>query len=136
MADRADDDLEDLYEHAPCGYLSMRRDGTIMRVNATLLSWLGVTREELVGRRFQDLLTTPGRIYHDTHYMPLLTMQGHAKEIAFDLLRHDAPALPTIVTTIGVYSTVSGRARRRSQAARHASASPALRWPSDTQFSR
>ena len=37
----------------------------------------GCAREELLGgRRFQDLLTPGGRIYHETHYAPLLQMQG------------------------------------------------------------
>ena len=101
MARATDDDLEELYEHAPCGYLSMLPDGTIVRVNETLLSWLSMTRDEIIGTRFQDLLTMPGRIFHDTHYMPLLTMQGFAREIAFDLKRANGSPCPTIVTTMG-----------------------------------
>jgi serine/threonine-protein kinase RsbW len=31
-----DDDPEDLYEHAPCGYLTTLPDGTILRVNETV----------------------------------------------------------------------------------------------------
>ena len=38
---------EDLYENAPCGYLSAAPDGTIVRVNATFLRWTGFTREDL-----------------------------------------------------------------------------------------
>jgi len=57
-----EDSTEDLYENAPCGYLSTLPDGQIARVNATLLSWLGYTRGELVGHRyFSDLLTAGGR---------------------------------------------------------------------------
>lgn len=97
-----DDDLDDLYEQAPCGYLSMAPDGTIVRANLTLLAWLDMPRDKVVGLRFQDLLTMPGRIFHDTHYMPLLAMQGFAREIAFDLFRTGQPPLPTIVTTSSV----------------------------------
>ena len=72
-----EDSAEDLYENAPCGYLSTLLDGQIARVNATLLRWLGYTRDDLVGRRsFADLLTVGGRIYHETHFAPLLSMQG------------------------------------------------------------
>jgi stage II sporulation SpoE-like protein len=50
-----EDSTDDLYENAPCGNLSTLLDGTIARVNATLLGWLGYTRDELVGRlRFSD----------------------------------------------------------------------------------
>ena len=50
-----DEDLDTLYEHAPCGYLSMVPDGTIVKANETLAAWLGVARDSLIGRRFQDL---------------------------------------------------------------------------------
>ena len=49
LASLLEDSTEDLYENAPCGYLSTFPDGQIARVNATLLSWLGYTRGELVG---------------------------------------------------------------------------------------
>ena len=89
---------EELYEEAPCGYLSTAPDGTIVRVNATFLRWTGYTREELLdGRRFQDLLTGGGRIYHETHYAPLLRMQGRVREIALDIRRADGSRLPALI---------------------------------------
>ncbi len=44
-------DLEDLYENAPCGYHSVGPDGTLLRMNHTELTWLGLTRQEVVGKR-------------------------------------------------------------------------------------
>ncbi len=58
-----EEDLEDLFENAPCGYLSARPDGGITKANRTLATWLGYERgEHLVGRRFQDLLNIAGKI--------------------------------------------------------------------------
>lgn len=89
---------EDLYEGAPCGYLSLRPDGTIAKANATFLSWTGYGRDDLVGRRrFLDLLTGGGRIYHETHFAPLLRMQGSVRSIAFDLRREDGTTMPVLV---------------------------------------
>nr|WP_078591877.1 SpoIIE family protein phosphatase [Streptomyces megasporus] len=91
---------EDLYENAPCGYLSTLLDGTIVKVNTTLLTWLGRTREELVGRRsFSDLLTVGGRLYHETHFAPLLRMQGHIGGIALEMRTADGERLPVLVTS-------------------------------------
>ena len=39
-----DDDAQALYERAPCGYLSSTTDGTIIKVNQTLLTWIGRTQ--------------------------------------------------------------------------------------------
>jgi sigma-B regulation protein RsbU (phosphoserine phosphatase) len=90
--------MEQHYEHAACGLLTTDADGTILSVNQTLLSWIDAQRDELVGRRrFSDLLTGGGRIYHETHYAPLLAMQGSAREIAFDLVCSGGRRLPVLV---------------------------------------
>ena len=96
-----EESLEDLYEHAPCGYISTLPDGTFAKVNRTFLDWMGYRREELVGRmRLQDLLTVPGKIFHETHYAPLLRMQGSVAEIAFDLVCRDGRQLPVLINSV------------------------------------
>ncbi|MBE8522700.1 SpoIIE family protein phosphatase [Amycolatopsis sp. H6(2020)] len=95
-----EDSAEDLYEHAPCGYLSTLLDGTIAKINTTLLGWLGYERDDVVGRRrFADLLTVGGRIYHETHFAPLLRMQGELGGVAFELKAADGSRLPVLVTS-------------------------------------
>ncbi|GHA81137.1 histidine kinase [Streptomyces clavifer] len=96
-----EDSAEELYESAPCGYLSTLMDGTIAKINTTLLTWLGRSRDEVVGRmRFMDLLTAGGRIYHDTHFAPLLNMQGSISGIALDLRTADGGRLPALVSSV------------------------------------
>ncbi|MEU6944742.1 SpoIIE family protein phosphatase [Streptomyces sp. NPDC046316] len=95
-----EDSAEDLYEHAPCGYLTTLLDGQIAKVNSTLLDWLGYERGELVGRkRFSELLTVGGRLYHETHFAPLLRMQGEISGIALELKAADGSRLPVMVTS-------------------------------------
>lgn len=92
---------EELYEEAPCGYLSTLPDGAIVKVNRTFLDWTGYTREELLGgRRLVDLLTAGGRIYHETHYAPLLALQGSANEVAMEIRRADGTRLPVLLTSV------------------------------------
>jgi PAS domain S-box-containing protein len=92
---------EDLFENAPCGYLSAEPDGTLLRVNATFLRWTGYRREDLVGvKRFQDLLSVGGRIYHETHYAPMLQMQGTVREIAVDIVGANGDRLPVLVNSV------------------------------------
>ena len=91
---------QDLYENAPCGYLACDLDGTILRVNRTFESWTGHDRATLVGRRFHTLLTPAGQIYHETHYAPLLQMQGAVREIALEIVRADGSRLPALVNAV------------------------------------
>ena len=96
-----EESAEDLYENAPCGYLSTLPGGTIIRVNQTFLSWTGFRREDLVDRkRFHELLTAGGRIFHETHYAPLLRMQGAVREIALDVVCADGRRLPVLVNSV------------------------------------
>jgi PAS domain S-box-containing protein len=91
----------DLYENAPCGYLSANADGVILRVNETFCTLTGYRREDVLGsRRFLDLLTAGGRIFYETHLRPLLRMQGFVREIALDLVRADGGQLPVIVNAL------------------------------------
>ena len=106
-----EDSSEDLYENAPCGYLSTSMDGRILKINATLLGWLGLGRDDVVGRRrFADLLTVGGKLYHETHFAPLLRMQGEVAGVALELRAADGSKLPVLVSS-AVRTSEDGRPR-------------------------
>ncbi len=95
-----EDSAEELYEQAPCGYLSTLMDGTIAKINTTLLEWLGLSRRQVVGRmRFTDLLTVGGKLYHETHFAPLLQMNGEVSGIALEIKDTDGQRMPVLVTS-------------------------------------
>jgi PAS domain S-box-containing protein len=99
---------EDLYEHAPCGYFSTADDGTIVRVNQTFLSWTGYRRDDLVRRkRIHDLLARGDRIYYETHYAPLLRMQGAVRAVAVEIIRADTSRLPVLMNSVTRPATAS-----------------------------
>jgi signal transduction histidine kinase/ActR/RegA family two-component response regulator len=90
-----------LYDDAPCGLLLTRPDGTIAVVNRTFCRWIGAEPGTLVGRRFQDLLTVGGRIFHQTHFLPLLHIQGSISEVKLDLVGAPGSApVPIMVNAI------------------------------------
>jgi sigma-B regulation protein RsbU (phosphoserine phosphatase) len=90
------EDLEDLYENAPCGYLSIEPGGRIFKINKTLSTWLGYAPEQLIGKRFHDLLNIAGRMFYETHIAPLLRMQGFFNEVALDLVTKQGERIPVI----------------------------------------
>ncbi|MFG2716561.1 PP2C family protein-serine/threonine phosphatase [Streptomyces goshikiensis] len=102
-----EDSAEELYECAPCGYLSTLMDGTIAKINTTLLDWLGLNREAVVGRlRFTDLLTVGGKLYHETHFAPLLRMQGEIGGVALEIKNADGVRMPVLVSSKVVHGTM------------------------------
>lgn len=89
--------MDELYEHAPCGYLTTRADGVIARVNTTLLTLLAETRERVLGLPFQALLPPDAGAFYETHCAPLLASNGVLVGISIDLARADGTRLPAIV---------------------------------------
>jgi sigma-B regulation protein RsbU (phosphoserine phosphatase) len=93
-------DGAELFDHAPCGYLVLAPDGIVRQVNSTFLELTGHDRDALVGQRtFASLLTAGGRMYHETHYMPLLQMHGRVHEIALELVTTTGDRIPVLVSS-------------------------------------
>lgn len=90
-----------LFEGAPCGLLVTDDTGLILRANRTFCDWLDLDATALVGkRRFQDLLTMGGRIFHQTQWAPLLRMQGSVAEVKLDLAREGDRPLPMVMNAV------------------------------------
>lgn len=91
--------LQSFFNGVPCGLLSSASNGTVLAVNDTFLSWTGYERAALTGtRHFDELLTLPSRMYFETHYWPLLHIQGFVHEVALDVRRRDGSVMPTLVS--------------------------------------
>jgi sigma-B regulation protein RsbU (phosphoserine phosphatase) len=94
------EDLEDLYENAPCGYLSMDTDGRIFKANAILGHWIGFNGGELIGKRIQELLTIGSRIFYETHTAPQLNLQGFVNEAFLELRTASSEILPIMAFAV------------------------------------
>lgn len=93
--------VSDAYEHAPCGLVTTTVDGTIVRVNATFCRWTGFAAEALLDqRRIQDLLTVGGKVFHQTHWAPLLQMQGSVAEVKLEFRHSDGHKVPMLINAV------------------------------------
>lgn len=86
------------FDVVPCGVVTTTADGLITQANAMFAAMTGFEPEALVGRkRFTDLLTVGDRIYHETHFAPLLQMHGSARGIALEIVTAAQAQLPVLV---------------------------------------
>ncbi len=98
-----EESAEDLYENAPCGYVSTLPDGTIVKINQTLLSWLGYRREEVLHqKKLQNFFPIGGRIFYETHHAPLLRMQGGVSELNYDFTRKNGSCFPALINSVQI----------------------------------
>src|SRR6201996_293572 len=90
-----------LFEHAACGLLVTDANGRILRVNATFCGWLG--SEHAAGARtkqIQDLLTAGGKVFYQTHWSPLLQMQGSVAEVKLNMMHRDGHMVPMLLNAV------------------------------------
>jgi sigma-B regulation protein RsbU (phosphoserine phosphatase) len=69
-------DFNDFFEEAVCGFLIASPDGKIVRANKIVAGWMGCTTAEFVGKKISDFLTIGAKIYYETHLSPLLEDAG------------------------------------------------------------
>ena len=97
-----------LYQQAPCGLLVTDAAGLILRVNATLCRWLGYSQAALVGKlRIQDRLPVGARIFHQTHCLPILQVQGSVGQLQMEIRDSAGQRMPVLVNI--VRRTIDGR---------------------------
>lgn len=81
----ASHELKDLYNNAPFGYYSLGPDGKYLRINETMLAWLGHTRDEVVGLRSpRDFFDDAGRAAF-AEVFPRFMAEGEFGPMEFDL---------------------------------------------------
>jgi PAS domain S-box-containing protein len=97
-------EIEDLYNNAPCGYHSLAPDGIIMRMNQTELRWLGYTVDEVLGKMHVTSILLPTE--HDSYYndFEAFKREGfiHNKEHTF--VRKDGSTFPVLLNATAIYN--------------------------------
>jgi PAS domain S-box-containing protein len=97
-------DTEMIYQNAPSGYLSILPDGTIIRLNRTLLSWLGYNEEEILyKKKFSELLSKGGLIHYEMFFRPMLTINGNVKEFNYEITKKDGTGFPALLSGNGIF---------------------------------
>lgn len=90
-------EVQDLYEHAPCGYHSLDSDGRVIKINLTELDWLGYRGDEVIGKRYyRDFVTAETRAAFDAAFHQVLG-QGKEGSAECELLRRDGSHLPVAI---------------------------------------
>jgi len=106
-------EVQDLYDNAPCGYISQDAHGAVTQVNATALSWLGYERREIVGRSFGELLTPASRLAFEGRQSSL-RLAGRIQDVDLDFLRKNGTVFPAALSSAALLDSAGGFQGSRS----------------------
>jgi diguanylate cyclase (GGDEF)-like protein/PAS domain S-box-containing protein len=99
------EEIEDLYNNAPCGYHSLDENGIFQRINHTELRWLGYTRDELIGeKKFSDLIASENLPTFRENFSRLKT-EGFVGELELAIIRKDGTTFPVLLNASVIYDS-------------------------------
>jgi PAS domain S-box-containing protein len=105
------DEIEDLYNNAPCGYHSVdETDKKIIKINDTELKWLGYTREQVVGRMTHaDILAPESAERYVRELLPQFLLKREINGIDLNYRRADGSEFTALVNATAIVNAETGR---------------------------
>jgi two-component system sensor kinase FixL len=109
-------EIADLYNHSPCGYHSLDKDGIIRQINDTELAWLGYTRDEVIGKiKAADILTPDSMEIFKVNY-PRFIEQGFVHDLEMEMIRKNGTTFSALVSATAIYDPLGHYVMSRSTA--------------------
>lgn len=95
------DEVRDLYDHAPCGYHSLDKEGRIVRMNQTELGWLGRSLEEVLGRPYSDFLSEQSQQVFRERF-PEFARDGYIRDLEMELIKGTGSPMPILISATAI----------------------------------
>lgn len=103
MINESSIDYKQLYDNAPCGYLCFLLNGDIIDVNERFSEFTGFTKEEILHKKkFTDFISKAQQIFYETHFLPILKVQGNIEEVNFSIIRNNGAKFPVLINAVEV----------------------------------
>ncbi|MBN8651030.1 MAG: CHASE3 domain-containing protein [Cytophagales bacterium] len=100
-------EIQDLYDYAPCGYLSVDATTTLINMNQTLLDWMGYKASEVIGRlKYPDLLSEQSKNEFRSRFKQEIDeyqTKGYINGLEFEFMRKDKSIFPVLVNATAVF---------------------------------
>jgi PAS domain S-box-containing protein len=107
------EEIKDFYDKAPCGYHSLDKNGVFVRINETELAWLGYTRNEIIGKKFPEIITPESRKTFQATF-PILRQRGWVRDLELELVRKDGSVMPVLISASAILDEKGGFLMSRS----------------------
>ncbi|MCG7337041.1 sensor domain-containing diguanylate cyclase [Sporosarcina sp. ACRSM] len=89
--------MDEQLNFAPCGYVSIDDNGTILAINETLLRLLGHNLQEVQGQHINLLLSTASRSFYQLYFFPMIRLQNKVEEMYISLKSKTEQDIPILL---------------------------------------
>ncbi len=96
------EEIEDLYNNAPCGYHSLDKNGRIVQINDTELAWLGYERDEVLGHHVSEFMPVTSQELFKALF-PIFLEQGWLADVEVEFKRKDGSTFPVLLSATAVF---------------------------------
>lgn len=84
-------------DFAPCGFVSLIDDGTIICINHTLLGLLDYTLDEVQGKHINLILTKSSQIFYQLYFFPMIKVEEKVEEMFITLKSKNGDEVPVLL---------------------------------------
>ncbi|WP_426446432.1 PAS domain S-box protein [Paenibacillus sp. S-38] len=92
--------MDERLDRAPCGYLAVKEDCTILESNRTLAELLGTDASKLAGRPLHSILAVSSRMFFQIYFFPLMHLQGKVEEMYLSLQTVAGQEIPVLLNAV------------------------------------
>lgn len=109
-----ENEINHLYEHVPFGSHISDANDTYLQINSLELSWLGCTREEIIGKKkLTDFMTPDSREKFRRHF-PFVVKSKFVIDLEFDLVGKNGTIRPVSLCSTDFVDPDGHRLKHRS----------------------
>ncbi|MFF2754541.1 diguanylate cyclase [Psychrobacillus sp. NPDC058041] len=84
-------------KEAPCGYVSITKQGMIIEMNQNLLETVGYAQEDLMHTHIEDIMSITNKLLFHTYFYPFIQLNGHVEEMYLSLKDSKGQDVPVLL---------------------------------------
>ncbi len=89
--------MDEQLNHAPCGFLTLSKDGMILSTNQTLLQVLDYESSQLIDQHINTILTNSARVFFQLYFFPLVNVNHQVEEMYLSFVSKSGEEMPVLI---------------------------------------
>lgn len=89
--------MDQRLKEAQCGFISINQESHITEVNQTFLEWMEYEQNEILGKHFEYLLSTPNKMIYHSYFYPNIHLYQQVEELFIRIKSKSGNSIPYLM---------------------------------------